>query len=71
MRVTVINMNNERVIELDYTITSLNNIEDGVYEYTTNVKDHVLYSKCKLEIGAELELTPFEKIDNVMIAEVI
>lgn len=68
MRVTVLNMNNERVMELDYTITSLNAYKDGVYEYTTNVDNHLLYSQYEFENGTELELEPFEKLENLMIA---
>lgn len=67
MRVTVVNMNNERVMELDYTITSLNAYKDGVYEYTTNVDNHLLYSQYEFENGTELKLKPLE---NLMIAMV-
>lgn len=61
-------MNNDRVMELDYTITSLNAYKDGVYEYNTNVDNHLLYSQYELKIGATLELIPFEKLENLMIA---
>lgn len=65
MRVTVVNTNNDKVMELDYTITSLNAYKDGVYEYTTNVDNHLLYSQYELKIGTTLELIPLE---NLMIA---
>lgn len=66
MRVTVVNTNNDKVMELDYTITSLKAYKGGVYEYNTNVDNHLLYSQYEFENGTELE--PFEKLENLMIA---
>lgn len=67
-RVTIANATGNRVMELDYTITYLIENKDGVYEYATNIPNHLLYSQHEYEIGTKFELDPVEKYENLMIA---